>query len=222
MPKITDIEDKGKKGLDISGLPWMKRAIGPDFAKGGKMISKSIMYRSAVISFLLLTLNLLFSSQTYGEEKITGAFGMKLGNYFDPSSAIGSTELTDGTPMYRFSPKKEFRSFDRYYVMITPKTHKIYGIWGIGKAENTEKCKKEQAIIMELLQKKYGFQEKEGLFDSLWDMKEIDQGNRYIIVKYSGFMDVTIDIRYYDRDLEKLAEKERIELEASKVDSSGL
>jgi DNA repair protein RadA/Sms len=35
MPKITDIEDKGKKGLDIPGLPWLKKAIGSDLIKGG-------------------------------------------------------------------------------------------------------------------------------------------------------------------------------------------
>ena len=35
MPKISDIEDKGKKGLDIPGLPWLKEAIGSDLIKGG-------------------------------------------------------------------------------------------------------------------------------------------------------------------------------------------
>jgi len=35
MPKISDIEDKGKKGLDISRLSWLKKAIGSDMIKGG-------------------------------------------------------------------------------------------------------------------------------------------------------------------------------------------
>jgi len=35
MPKIGDIEDKGKKGLDISRLPWLKKAINSDLIKGG-------------------------------------------------------------------------------------------------------------------------------------------------------------------------------------------
>jgi len=35
MPKISDIEDKGKKGLDIPHLPWLKKAIGSEFMKGG-------------------------------------------------------------------------------------------------------------------------------------------------------------------------------------------
>jgi len=35
MPRISDIGDEGKKGLDISNLPWMKKAIGSDLIKGG-------------------------------------------------------------------------------------------------------------------------------------------------------------------------------------------
>lgn len=35
MPKIADIEDKGKKGLDMPNLPWLKKAIGSDLIQGG-------------------------------------------------------------------------------------------------------------------------------------------------------------------------------------------
>lgn len=155
-------------------------------------------------------------------EKIEGAFGKKLGTVFDTSTAIGKGSLTDGTVMYQFSPKSRFRSFDRYYVMITPKTKKIYSIWAIGDVENTSVGEKEQALIMTLLEKKYGKNKKEGLFDDLMGAKQIDQGDQYVMVKISGFMDVTIDIRYYNKKLRDLAEKERLELEAEKVDSSGL
>lgn len=175
-----------------------------------------------MIRMIVVAAFMLIASSVYAEEKIIGAFGMELGATFDPSVTIGKGSLTDGTPMYQFRPEKKFRSFDRYFVMITPKTHKIYSIWGIGDVENTEVGKKEQAVLMTILQKKYGKPEKEGLFNSIMDAKQIDQGNRYIIVKVSGFMDVTIDIRYYDRKLRELAEKERIELEASKVDDSSL
>ena len=75
---------------------------------------------------------------------------------------------------------------------------------------------------MSLLEKKYGKKGEEGLFDALMDVKQVSQGDRYIIVKVSGLMDVTIDIRYYDKKLREIAEKERIELEAQKVDDSGL
>jgi len=40
-------------------------------------------------------------------------------------------------------------------------------------------------------------------------------------VKSSGFVDMSINIIYYDRKLRKLAEKERLEIVDSKVDDSG-
>lgn len=156
------------------------------------------------------------------EEKLSGAFGIKLGQIFKPQEAIGKGSLTDGTPMYQFSPKKKFRSFSTYYALITPKSHKVYSIWGIGNMENDPSCKKEQALVMAILQKKYGKIEKDQLFSSLYDVKQIDQGNRYVLTKCSGFGDVTLDIRYKDKKLEQLAENERIILESEKVDSSGL
>ena len=158
----------------------------------------------------------------FGADKIEAAFGKKLGEGFDPASAIGTSKLTDGTPMYEFSTTNGFRSFKRYYVMITPTTQKIYSIWGIGTAENTESAKKEQALVMEILQQKYGAKKKEGFMDAVGDAKQIDQGSRYIVTKISGFTDITHDIRYYDRDLEKQAEKERLVEEAKKVNKDGL
>lgn len=155
-------------------------------------------------------------------EQIEGAFGKKLGDVFYPAQAIGSSKLTDGTPMYEFATSIGFRSFKRYYVMITPTTHKIYSIWGSGSVESTEAGQKEQAVIMELLKQKYGTQEKPGIFDAIGDVKRIDQGNRYILTKISGFSDVTIEIRYYDGELEKLAEQERLASEVQKVGKTGL
>ncbi len=163
-----------------------------------------------------------FMFNAFATDKIEGAFGKKLGEAFDPASAIGTSKLTDGTPMYEFSTTNGFRSFKRYYVMITPATKKIYSIWAIGSAENTESGKKEQALVMEILQQKYGVKAKPGLFDSLSDVNRIDQGSRYIATKVNGFTDISLDIRYYDRDLENVAEKERLVEEAKKVDKSGL
>ncbi len=155
-------------------------------------------------------------------ENIRGAFGKMLGEPFDPADAIGTSKLTDGTPMYEFSTTTGFRSFQRYYLMITPTTHKIYSIWGRGSVESSEAGKKEQAVIMELLKQKYGAEEKEALFDAMGDVKRIEQGDRYIITKISGFTDVTLEIRYYDEGLEKLAETERLAEETRKADKSGL
>lgn len=111
---------------------------------------------------LVLVFGLIFSAQA--EEKISGAFGIKLGQVFAPSGAIGKGSLTDGTPMYQFSPKKKFRSFSTYYVLITPKTHKVCSIWGIGNMENNPSCKKEQALVMAILQKSMGRWRKTSFF----------------------------------------------------------
>lgn len=179
--------------------------------------------RNKIFVFLMAFCSLSASaSTTNAEEKITGAFGVELGQTFNPQEAIGKGSLTDGTPMYQFSPKNKFRSFSTYYVSITPKTHKIYSIWAIGNMENDPSCKKEQALVMAILQKKYGKMEEDQLFSSLYDIKQIDQGDRYVLTKCSGLGDVSIDIRYKDKQLEEQAEKERILLESEKVDSSGL
>jgi hypothetical protein len=175
-----------------------------------------------LIVTILFTAIAVFAAPEEKIDRIEGAFGLKLGDAFDPASAAGKGALTDGTPMHQFTPEKPFRSFKRYFVMITPKTNRIYSIWGIGDFENTPTAKQEQALILEILKQKYGEKKKEGLMDQLSDIKQIDQGDRSVVVKISGMMDVTMDIRYYDEPLRKLAEKERLELEAKKVDSSGL
>ena len=170
----------------------------------------------------LVIFYIFFVELAYAEEKIQGAFGIKLGQVFELSNAVGQNSLTDGTPMYEFSPEKRFRSFSRYYVLITPRSHKVYSIWGIGNQENDPSCKKEQALIMAILQRKYGKIEEDKISSSLFDIKQIDQGGRYIITKCSGFSNVTIDIRYKDKGLAALAENERIQIESESVDSSSL
>jgi len=173
------------------------------------------------INILLLVLFSISFNST-AEEKITSAFGLKLGDNFDITSSIGESSLTDGTPLYLFEASKKFRSFANYYVMVTPKTRKIYSIWGIGQIDNTPSCKKEQALVMAILQKKYGKPEKGGLTSSFRDIKNIDQGNRNVLTKCTGFSDVSIEIRYTDTKLKDAAENERIIIESEKLDSSAL
>jgi len=135
-------------------------------------------------------------------EEIIGAFGMKLGDVLNPSF-VPTNSLTDGTPMYNFKPKKCFRGFNNYYVMITPKTRKIYKIWADCSVEfvtadyrgyeisnssnrlewleknfdlsknNKNIGEKEQDVIISILEGKYGKREKEGLFDGIMSTKRI-------------------------------------------------
>ena len=84
--------------------------------------------------------------------------------------------------------------------------------------DDASTCEKEQALIMAIIKKKYG----EIVKDALSSLQAIMQGNRDVATKCSGLFDVKLTILYRDSKLAELAENERIELESSKVDSSGL
>lgn len=160
------------------------------------------------------------STSLSAEEKITGAFGVKLGQILSSqmikTSKLAFSYKSDDT--YFFSPDKKFRSFSVYVVKITPKTRKIHSIGAVGSMDDDSTCEKEQALIMAIIKKKYGEIEK----DALSSLQVIMQGNRDVATKCSGLFDVKLTILYGDSKLAELAENERIELESSKVDSSGL
>jgi len=180
-------------------------------------MKKDLNNSTLIILFVLSIPNIILC-----QKSISGAFGIELGAKFDTTSIIGKGSLTDGTPMYMFEPEKPFRSFSKYYVLITPKTNKVYGIWGIGEIDSDPMCTKEQDLLMAILNKKYGETDDQGLMSTIVDAKTITIGERYITSKCSGYSDVTIDIRYYDENLKSISEKERIEIESEKLDSSGL
>ena len=173
-------------------------------------------------AFLILASVLLASVSTSlsAEEKIRGAFGLKLGQILSSqmikTSELAFTYQSDDT--YLFSPEKKFRSFSTYMISITPKTRKIYGIFAGGDMDDDSTCEKEQALIMAILKQKYG----EIVKHALSSRQGIEQGNRIVLIKCSGLFDVTLSIVYLDSKLADLAENERIALESSKVDSSGL
>ena len=58
--------------------------------------------------------------------------------------------------------------------------------------------------------------------DGFYDTRRVTQGSRYVMTKITGLVDTTIEIRYSETDLQKIAEKERLAIEGKKVDKSGL
>ena len=170
----------------------------------------------ALISALALTV------PAKAAEKIEGGFGLKLGEKFEPTSDTPKMDMQDGTPAYRFKTEKGFRSFTHYYVRITPTTHQIYGIFAFGRAENTERGKKEQALVMELLSQKYGEVETVTGMAVMHHTLAIKQENRYVMTRVTGFSPVLVEIHYHDEELQKLAERERLAIEGKKTDASGL
>lgn len=154
-------------------------------------------------------------------EKVEGAFGKKLGTIFNPAQARYVAKLVDGTPMYEFTPSTGFRSFNRYYVLITPTTQKIYCIAAMGHFDSREAAKSEQAVIMEILRQKYGETESEQPFE-LDDDKRIVKGRCHIVTSITGYGDVYLKIQYIDGVLALLAEKERLASEINKTGNKGL
>lgn len=153
---------------------------------------------------------------------IAGAFGRKLGDVYDPDWAINTSKLTDGTPIYEFDPGNSFRTFDHYYILITPTTHKIYSIWATESLDTREAAEREQSVVMAMLQQKYGPETVPLMPDTISKSKAIDQSNRWVITRIDGYSDVTLSLRYGDGDLEKLEEQERIANEVKSTDKTGL
>lgn len=168
------------------------------------------------VSTMISIFFLIGSNQAFAIEKIAGAFGLKFGDEIDSSSSVISEKYYNKVnDSYDFTPKKPFRSFSTYLVSITPKTRLIYRIHAAGVMENNSACTDEQKVIMSLLEKKYGKTEVDNIIAQEDPMMTV-------AVNCSGDSKVSIYINYMDFDLSFQSEKERLEIEGEKVDSSGL
>jgi hypothetical protein len=85
-----------------------------------------ILGRVITISVLLIGV----ASVSFAREPIDAAFGQRLGAYFDPASATEIGELTfRREKTYGFTPVAAYPGLEMYHVLLTPITHRIYGIW---------------------------------------------------------------------------------------------
>ena len=85
-----------------------------------------LLGRVITISVLLIGV----ATVSFAREPIDGAFGQRLGAYFDPAVATEIGELTFGREKtYGFTPVATYPGLEMYYVLLTPTTHRIYGIW---------------------------------------------------------------------------------------------
>jgi len=160
-------------------------------------------------------------------ETIEGAFGKKLGDVFDSSSSVRTERVADGTPegapIYEFSPTARLGSFERYFVRITPNTHKIWSLEAVRDVEDKEAAQREQGAIMQQLVEKYGVEREIRTHNGMGEMRRFGQGRRYIETQLTGFIHVTLSIRCGDVDLQRtsVAEKDAaaVELSRSRGDS---
>lgn len=164
---------------------------------------------------------------------LDGAFGMQFGSTFDPSRATTVSKLDSGTPIYGFKPKKPYGAFKNYWVLITPKSHKVYEIWADGIPEiNTKRdCFDEKDLIVTILRKKYRLRIEPvveieiTIFDRLINQSRarLVKGNKEVLMSctaYHGYPE--LEIRYIDKMLRNIAKKEQFDLDTKKADPSGL
>ena len=146
-----------------------------------------------------------------GTEAIVGAFGLKLGDVFDPSQATSTntweTVGADGRREYceyRFAFTNASPEFKEFCVEITPLTHRIYCIIGKIRAERggNPMPKAEQDSLERALKEKY--------WSNTVDEKKvpyrycglvIDQVTRCISIgnEYRGGEDFYVGGRYFGK-----------------------
>ena len=155
--------------------------------------------------------------------QITGAFGFKFGTKFDTSRAVKKVELGGG-PAYVVEPISPYRACNVYRVVITPKTHLIHTIHGVGWFTDANGAVKEALLILELLEQKYGLNENVvnwRTFDEFNHLFKKGPRRVYVFIE-EGESGYEFSIIYTDENLSKKANKEQREIDLSEIDPSGL
>lgn len=163
---------------------------------------------------------LLCCSGFAGERKITGAFGFTFGRRLQGGEYMGKDT-------YHVTPRKPLRDFTLYLVLTTPKSKKIYGIGATRKFATKEERTAEVKLLLSLLETKYGPSQ---VLDKETQIRlRLQHMEAYVrapvVVKLATPFELrnpSLTIYYEHTELAKLAEKERIEIEAANTDASGL
>jgi hypothetical protein len=167
------------------------------------------------MAILIAVLLLAFADTGVARESIESAFGQRLGANFDPASATSIDEmLFSREKAYSFDPAEAYADLETYYVLLTPITHRIYGIWAQAKMTSSDVCHREQDVLMTILRKKYGpsnnpDKELKNCWFFCFRTISIKQGPRSV----ETTCNTDLILRYTDHNLEKVKEREYEELD---------
>jgi hypothetical protein len=175
------------------------------------------------MKILLYFLIFSFVGSVNAADKIEGAFGLKLGDSFEPTGPPKSTrQFGEG---FEFTPKKPNLAFSEYLVFVTSQSHLIYRIAAIHREGHEDgkpagdhtlqfrKCNEVVEKVTAILRQKYQDKPAPNL--------RIVQGNREV-----SFTEVRGDapdsscevaVVYEDRDLDSVAGKEAFAEKQKKV-----
>jgi hypothetical protein len=145
-----------------------------------------------------------FEESATPNEMIDSAFGIKLGSTF-VESKVKISSTTGKLSLYRFTPKNPVSSLKNYAVILTPKSDQIVEIWAwndFGYSECSEILKELEAA----LDRKYV-----ALKSNYTTPKYVtySEGERSIKAQCEGTLDVTLYLRYSDKNLDALRVSEK-------------
>lgn len=149
---------------------------------------------------------------------IKGAFGIKFGDKLDRFKVINKVKTSDGKALYIVKPYKEVKFLNNYAIMVTPKSKRVYSIWGISDDMDLKECKGKLNIISRILQDKYQIKPINSLFSFSQNyVFETPYVKIYLTCNESGHSYYyNLYIRYYNKELEKLYYGEKIEIRMEK------
>jgi len=153
--------------------------------------------------------------------QIDGAFGFKFGEVFDPSTALEKRPVSAGGYLYVVKPPSPNELFSDYFLVITPKSHKIVGIWANRSYKDRTEALEKQAVLKPILEGKYGKAVGNGEQSNKFVIQHPDESVSVTILGNSD-KEAYILIKYHSDKLNKIFIQEMQEEGTGKVDKSGL
>lgn len=183
------------------------------------------MKKFLTIAMILGIIHLASSIEIKTE--IDGAFGIKLGEVYEPDLRPKETHQS----IWMQNITNPLREFKACFISITPVTRKIYSIRVHFNTDSLIEAQNEVDIVKELLKDKYRYAPRETR-DSTPNFYKAELNRSYRVIQltrykvYTTFKNAptkithTVKITYLDRALQKLAEKEQKEFVQSEADKS--
>ena len=105
---------------------------------------------------LLCAIFALASANLRAAEPIEGAFGFTFGQEYRPTTPLLAHAANGFSDVYKVEPPAPNPAFEAVYVKITPQTHLIYEIIGVGRKLDGDEAVRNEQGIKAYLQAKYG------------------------------------------------------------------
>ncbi|EDP75448.1 hypothetical protein [Hydrogenivirga sp. 128-5-R1-1] len=159
---------------------------------------------------LVLLITLFFSLSVFSQH-IPGAFGIDFGTHIKDIDVVDESKTSGGTVVYIVLPPHRVPFVKTYAVETTPRSKKVYAIWGRGEVSSKEECVQLVEDVAKRMEKEFGVKKKKPPFKAIGYY--FVAGNRFAIVKCLNDNGAwNIYLQFYDGELEELAKREQQEL----------